>query len=206
MTEEVYFYEPQFGHGLPHNPFYSIIGPRQIGWIASQSIDGIDNIAPYSFFGAFSVEPPIIGFTSEGWKDTVQNIKQTGEFCWNLVSRDLVNAMNATSSRVPHEVDEFKLANITKAECKLIKVKRVMSSPVSFECRLCDIKQLNSFNGTVLNRWLVLGEVVGVHIQKKFLSGGAYQTAKARPVMRAGGKSEYFEISNDYRFELQRPA
>lgn len=205
MTSEFHFYEPHLGHGLPHNPFYAIMGPRMIGWIATRSREGVDNIAPYSFFGAYSVEPPIIGFSSEGWKDSVENIRNTGVFCWNLVSYDLAHAMNTTSKPVSAEVDEFSLAGIQKRECQVISAARVANSPVTFECRLTDLSQLKSSAGDLLDRWLVLGEVVGVHICTMFLENGVYQTAKARPIMRGGGKSEYYEISSELRFDMVRP-
>lgn len=205
MTPEFHFYEPRLGHGLSHNPFYAIMGPRMIGWIATRSRDGVDNLAPYSFFGAYSVDPPIIGFSSEGWKDSVENARNTGEFSWNLVSRDLAQAMNLTSQPVSADVDEFSLAGIQKSDCRLISPKRVADSPVSFECRLSDLIQLRSSSNVLLNRWLVLGEVVGVHICKTFLVDGIYQTAEARPILRAGGKAEYFEISSELRFEMKRP-
>ncbi|EWS65769.1 Flavin reductase like domain protein [Hydrogenophaga sp. T4] len=205
MATEFHFYEPRHGHGLPHNPFYAIMGPRLIGWIATRSQDGVDNIAPYSFFGAYSVEPPIIGFSSEGWKDTVENVKKTGEFTWSLVSRDLAEVMNQTSAPVAPEVDEFSMAGIQKGDCRIISAKRVENSPVSFECRLSDLIRLKSSASEALDRWLVLGEVVGVHIRSDLLINGAYQTAKAEPILRAGGKSEYFGISDEDRFEMMRP-
>lgn len=205
MTSEFHFYEPRHGHGLAHNPFLAILGPRMIGWIATRSHEGVDNLAPYSFFGAYSVDPPIIGFTSEGWKDTVENVKSTGEFSWNLVSRDLAQPMNLTSQPVPAEVDEFVLAGLHKSECRTISARRVSDSPVTFECRLSELRQLKSSSGTPLDRWLVLGEVVGAHISKSFLENGIYRTEKARHILRGGGKDEYFEISPALRFEMSRP-
>lgn len=85
----MHFYQPVQGHGLTHDPLNSIIAPRPIGWISSISAAGQVNLAPYSFFNVFNYSPPIIGFASTGWKDSVQNIQQSGEFCWNLVSRPL---------------------------------------------------------------------------------------------------------------------
>jgi len=75
-----YSYEPKNGHGLPHDPFNSIVGPRAIGWISTKSRVGVCNLAPYSFFNAFNYVPPIIGFSSIGYKDTVRNVQETGEF------------------------------------------------------------------------------------------------------------------------------
>ncbi|HKT91345.1 MAG TPA: flavin reductase family protein, partial [Paraburkholderia sp.] len=82
-----YFYDPAQGHGLPHDPFKAIVAPRMIGWISSRAHSGVLNLAPYSFFGAFATFPPIIGFCSEGRKDSISNIEETGEFVWNLTSK-----------------------------------------------------------------------------------------------------------------------
>ncbi len=103
----MYFYQPSQGHGLPHDPLNAIIGPRPIGWIASQDAEGQRNLAPYSFFNCFNYRPPIIGFASSGWKDSVRNIVETKEFVWNLATRPLAMAMNETSASIPHHEDEF---------------------------------------------------------------------------------------------------
>ena len=103
----MYFYQPSQGHGLPHDPLNAIIGPRPIGWIASQDAEGQRNLAPYSFFNCFNYRPPIIGFASSGWKDSVRNIVETKEFVWNLATRPLAEAMNETSASIPHHEDEF---------------------------------------------------------------------------------------------------
>ena len=87
MPTDIHFYEPRLGHGLPHDPFNAIVGPRPIGWISSHDAQGRLNLAPYSFFNAFNYTPPIIGFSSVGFKDTVRNAQQTGEFVWNLATR-----------------------------------------------------------------------------------------------------------------------
>jgi Flavin reductase like domain len=113
-ASNIYSYDPAKGHGLRHDPFYSIVGPRPIGWISSRDGGGRSNLAPYSFFNAFCDEPYIIGFCSNGWKDTVSNIAETREFVWNLATRPNASAMNASSASVPHEVDEFVLAGFQK--------------------------------------------------------------------------------------------
>ena len=153
----MYFYEPANGHGLPHDPFNAIVGPRPIGWISSLGADGIANLAPYSFFNAFNYHPPIIGFSSTSPKDSYHNIAATGEFAWNLVTRPLAEAMNASSASVPASVDEFTLAGVTPAASRLIRAPRVAQSPVSFECRLSQIVQLHSAAGAAIEAWLVLG-------------------------------------------------
>ena len=112
-----HYYEPRLGHGLPHDPFSAIVGPRPIGWISSQSPEGRVNLALYSFFNAFSYTPPIIGFASIGWKDTVANIEATKQFVWNLATRALMEAMNATSAAAAPDVDEFALAGESTGTC-----------------------------------------------------------------------------------------
>lgn len=205
MTEQCHFYEPRKGHGLPHDPFKSIIAPRPIGWVSSQNDEGQLNLAPYSFFNAFCAAPPIIGFASAGWKDSVANIKATGEFCWHLATRSLAEKMNTSSASVGSEVDEFALAGLTPTASSVVKVPRVLEAPVTFECRLSQLIQLESADGEKLDNWLVLGEVVGVHIDQHLLADGIYQTAAAEPIMRAGGPASYYTINDDVRFEMERP-
>ena len=202
---DVYFYEPADGHGLPHDPFNALVAPRPIGWISSRSAAGVLNLAPYSFFNAFNYKPPIIGFASNGYKDSVSNISETGEFVWNLATRPLAEAMNATSATVQHEVDEFELGALTAEPSRVVGVPRVAESPVSMECRLSQLVQLTGADGSPVTSWLVLGEVVGVHIREDLLENGVYHTARARPVVRGGGPTTYFEITDETRFDLTRP-
>lgn len=201
----MYFYEPAKGHGLPHDPLNAIVGPRPIGWIASLDGQGRRNLAPYSFFNCFNYRPPIIGFASSGWKDSVQNIVESKEFVWNLTTRDLAVQMNETSASLAHGEDEFARAGLTPAESRLVRAPRVAESPVNFECRLSQCIQLTAADGSPIESWLVLGEVVAVHIDDSLLEEGIYQTAKAQPVLRAGGPSAYYAISEDQRFDLVRP-
>ncbi len=200
---DVHFYQPALGHGLPHDPFNSIVGPRPIGWISSRAADGGLNLAPYSFFNGFNYTPPIIGFSSIGAKDTLANVRATGEFGWNLVTRPLADAMNASCVAVGPEVDEFELAGLTPLASRVIDVPRVAESPVSFECRVSQIVQLQSAAGDAIESWLVLGEVVGVHIARHLLHEGIYQTAAAQPILRAGGPADYFELGALFR--MRRP-
>jgi flavin reductase (DIM6/NTAB) family NADH-FMN oxidoreductase RutF len=203
---DLHSYKPANGHGLKHDPFNAIIAPRPIGWISSCDAEGRVNLAPYSFFNAFNYHPPLIGFSSTTWKDTVANIQRTGEFVWNLVTMDLAQAMNATSASVPHEVDEFALGNLTKLDSELVKPPRVAESPVSFECKLSEIVRLKGADGVEVDAWLTIGEVVMVHIDKRLIEDGVYQTAAARPIVRAGRRGDYFEIRPDAMFEMVRPA
>jgi flavin reductase (DIM6/NTAB) family NADH-FMN oxidoreductase RutF len=205
LYTDLHSYLPAQGHGLPHDPFNAIVGPRPIGWIATRSAGGGLNLAPYSFFNAFNYTPPIIGFASIGHKDTVRNIEATGEFVWNLVTRPLAEAMNASCAAVAPEVSEFDLAGLTPLASQVVKVPRVGESPVAFECRVTQILQLQGADGCQVPTWLTLGEVVAVHIARELLADGLYDTAAARPVLRGGGPADYFEISPGLRFRMFRP-
>lgn len=204
-ARDTHFYEPGSGTGLPHSPFNAIIAPRPIGWISSQSADGVLNLAPFSFFNAFNYEPPIIGFASNGPKDTLANAETTGEFCWNLVTDGLASAMNATSAAVPREVDEFTLSGLTPGTSRIVRVPHVSESPVVFECRTTQVVPLQTLAGTVTETRVVFGEVVGVHIARELLVDGVYQTALAKPVLRAGGPGDYFGLDSGQKFTMQRP-
>ena len=205
MSTERYTYQPRQGHGLPHDPLNAIIGPRPIGWISSHDGEGNHNLAPYSFFNCFNYTPPLIGFSSTGWKDSVANIDKTGEFVWNLATRPLAEAMNASSAPLPADKDEFHFAGLTTLPSNQVSALRVAESPVHFECRLTQCLRLQDADGNALQTWLVLGEVVQVHIASHLLEQGIYQTSRAQPILRAGGPSAYYGISEEQRFDLFRP-
>ncbi|MEO6016126.1 MAG: flavin reductase family protein [Polaromonas sp.] len=205
MSTNIHFYEPSKGHGLPHDPFNAIVGPRPIGWISSQDAQGSLNLAPYSFFNAFNYTPPIIGFASIGEKDSLRNIRQTREFCWNLATRAVAEQMNQSCAAVPPEVNEFELAGLTPVASRCVVVPRVQESPVSFECRLTQIVQLQGADGVTVPTWLVLGEVVGIHIAERLLRDGIYDTAASETILRGGGPADYFTVTKDNLFRMFRP-
>lgn len=198
-------YEPRLGHGLPHDPFNAIVGPRPIGWISTQSAAGATNLAPYSFFNAFNYVPPIVGFASIGHKDTVRNVQETGEFVWNLATRDLAEAMNQTCAAAAPEVSEFTLAGLTPLASTRVGPPRVAESPVTMECRSTQIVQLQGADGALVPTWLVLGEVVAVHIDTALLKNGVYDTARAGHILRAGGPADYFTVGPQQLFKMHRP-
>ncbi|KQR56808.1 Asp/Glu/hydantoin racemase [Acidovorax sp. Leaf160] len=198
-------YQPRQGHGLPHDPFNAIVGPRPIGWISTQNAAGALNLAPYSFFNAFNYVPPIVGFASIGAKDTLANVQATGEFVWNLATRDMAEAMNQTCAAVPPEVDEFTLAGLTPLASSLVAPPRVAESPVGFECRCTQILQLQGADGVQVPTWLVLGEVVAIHIDRAQLKDGIYDTAGAGHILRAGGPADYFTVGPEQLFKMFRP-
>lgn len=181
----------------------AIVAPRPIGWISTLSHSGISNLAPYSFFNMFNYVPPIIGFCSIDWKDSAENVAQTGEFVWNLVTRPLAEAMNASSAAVEATVDEFGLAGIAAAPSRLVKPHRVAASPVQFECRHTQTLRLQGVDGRPVDSWLILGEVVGIHIDPDMIEDGVYRTARADPVLRGGGWGDYFTLGELFR--MKRP-
>jgi flavin reductase (DIM6/NTAB) family NADH-FMN oxidoreductase RutF len=198
------FYRPSEGHGLPHNPFNAIVTPRPIGWISTRGTDGTDNLAPYSFFNAVAYTPPQVMFAStgtkadrDGTKDSVANIRDTGVFCVNIVEYAMRDAMNASSKTLPANVDEFAHAGLTREECQEIACARVAGAPAALECRLTQIIKLEGETN-----FLVLGEVVGVHMRDDCMVNGMFDVTKFQPLARLGYK-DYARI--DTLFSLVRP-
>ena len=204
-TRPHHFYEPAHGHGLAHDPLNAIVAPRPIGWVSTVSGDGVPNLAPYSFFNLFNYVPPIIGFASIGWKDSAANIAETGEFVWNLATRPLAEAMNASSAMVARDVDEFALAGLDTLPSKLVAPSRVALSPVQFECRHSQTLRLTSAAGEETESWLILGEVIGVHIAASAIVDGAYDLLAAGPITRGGGWGDYFTVLPENLFRMRRP-
>jgi flavin reductase (DIM6/NTAB) family NADH-FMN oxidoreductase RutF len=205
MTEltDFYFYQPASGHGLSHDPFKAIVAPRPIGWISTQDRQGRVNLAPYSFYNAFGDNPPIVGFSSGGRKDSIRNIEETGEFVANFVTKSLAEAMNQTSGAYAHDIDEMVLAGLTPAPCRLVAAPRVAESPAALECKLLQIVRLHDLNGKPLEQYLALGQVVGVHIAPAYLKNGLFDLIAAQPIMRAGYQSDYVEAYHP--FQMVRP-
>nr|WP_222124952.1 flavin reductase family protein [Variovorax boronicumulans] len=203
IHDDLHSYEPRSGHGLPHDPFNAIVGPRPIGWVSTRSAAGLVNLAPYSFFNAFNYVPPIVGFASIGRKDSLANVEQTGEFVWNLATRPLAEAMNASCAAVPPDVNEFELAGLTPVASQRVAPPRVGESPVAFECKLSQLIRLQGADGQAVDTWLVLGEVVQVHIARTLLQDGIYDTAAGQPILRGGGPADYFGLGE--KFLMRRP-
>lgn len=199
-----HYYETAKGHGLKHDPIAAIVGPRVIGWIGSRSAEGQLNLAPYSFCNVFNYRPPVIAFSSVGYKDSVRNAIETGVFTWNLATRVLAEKMNETS--VERDVREFELSGLTPLTGRQVDAPRVAESPVSLECRLTQHFRLQNAAGQELDTWMVLGEVVAAHISRHCLVDGVYQTALPGPILRAGGPGDFFEVTDATRFFMRRPA
>ena len=181
------FYETaRDDHGLPFNPIKAIIAPRPIGWITTMSSQGEINLAPYSYFNGFSTRPPIVGFSSEGHKDSVAFVEQTREFVCNLVTYDLREQMNITSGPAARGINEMELAGLEPAPSRLVKPPRVAASPCALECKLLQVVALNDLSGASADSYLVLGQVVGVHIDDRFIKNGMVDTAAMQPIARCG--------------------
>jgi flavin reductase (DIM6/NTAB) family NADH-FMN oxidoreductase RutF len=171
---------------LPHDPFKAIVAPRPIGWISTRARDGRINLAPYSFFNGFSSAPPIVGFSSEGWKDSASFAKESGEFVANLATHDLRVPMNETSAPLPRGDNEFPHAGLTMAECRLVAAPRVAESPAALECKVVEVVEIKSLSGVLTGAVLTLGEVVAFHIDERFLLDGRFETARAHALARCG--------------------
>lgn len=200
---DFHFYEPASGHGLPHDPFKAIVAPRPIGWISSIDSAGRVNLAPYSFFNAVCDTPPMVMFSSSGWKDSVSNIQSTGEFVCNLVTRDLAAKMNLTSAMLPHGVNEFEFARLESAPSCLVRPPRVADAPAALECRMVQIVKLRSLDGVDLDQYVTIGQVIGVHINRAYLKDGHFQLLATHPVQRAGYAADYTEATDG--FQMKRP-
>ena len=197
------FYETaKNDHGLPYNPFKAIVAPRPIGWITSMSSRGEINLAPYSFFNAISDRPPIVLFSSEGLKDSPAFVEETKEFVCNLATFELRNVMNDTSGDYPRGVNEMKECGITPAPSRLVRPPRVAASPCALECKLLRIVHLDDLDGRPSNRYVAFGQVVGVHIDDRFISNGRLDTAAMRPIARCG-YSDYAVVNEV--FAMTRP-
>jgi len=198
------FYQPKNGHSLPHNPFSAIVSPRPIGWISTRGKDGVDNLAPYSFFNAVAYEPPQVMFAStslkEGrhmGKDSVANIDETGVFCVNIVEYAMRDAMNATSASNPEGGDEFTHAGVERAECETIACSRVAMAPATLECKLLQIVPLAGEHNLI-----VIGEVTGVHLRDDCVVDGVFDVTCYQPLARLGYQ-DYTRV--DGLFSLSRP-
>jgi flavin reductase (DIM6/NTAB) family NADH-FMN oxidoreductase RutF len=199
------FYEPRKkNHGLPHDPFKAIVAPRPIGWITSTSARGEINLAPYSYFNGVSSDPPMVMFASEGKKDSVVFIEETREFVCNLATFELRHQMNTTSGPYPRGVDEMREAGLEPAPSVLVKPPRVKASPCAMECKWLQTVRLDDVDGKTTQRYIVFGQVVGIHIDERFITDGLLDTAAMMPIARAG-YHDYFVGTPQTKFSLRRP-
>ena len=203
------FYEPKDGHGLPHDPFKAIVAPRPIGWVSTLDTEGRANLAPYSFFNGCGDRPPYVMFAQTGpkkpggelVKDTVTNCRETGEFACSLVSEALKDAMNVSTEAFDACVDEFEKAGLAKGAGRAVKVPHVADAPAVLECRTHQVVELPAWKDEWLNI-VVIGEVVGVHVNEANLKDGILDVLSYNPVARMGYK-DYTTVTG--RWEMDRP-
>lgn len=190
-------------HGLPHDPFKALIAPRPIGWISTLAADGVANLTPYSFFNGVASEPPLVMFSSAMRKDSQRNAEETGEFVCTLATWDLREAMNASAAMVGPEVDEFSLAGLEMLPSRLVKPPRVKASPVHLECIYVETVKLKTRNGEKHPFYeMIIGEVVGIHIDDAFIKDGIVDIAAMKPISRLG----YHDYAvTDELFTMRRP-
>jgi flavin reductase (DIM6/NTAB) family NADH-FMN oxidoreductase RutF len=186
----VIFYEPgrHDRDQLAHDPFKAIVAPRPIGWISTVDGAGAVNLAPYSFFNAFGENPPMLGFSSTGAKDSQAFAGEVQEFVWNLVTAELIGAMNETSAPLPRGDSEFVRAGLEMAPSQLVGAPRVAAARCAMECRVTHHLQLRDVAGRATDQHLVIGQVVGVHLDETAIEAGVVDTAALRPVARLGGR------------------
>jgi flavin reductase (DIM6/NTAB) family NADH-FMN oxidoreductase RutF len=197
------FYEP---HARPavfkHDPFKALIVPRPIGWVTTMSRKGEINLAPYSYFNAFNSSPGVIGFSSEGRKDSVTFAEETREFVWNLATYGLRDPMNETSAPLPRGVSEFDPAGLDTEASRIVKPPRIKGVSAALECKWLQTLKIKDLNGHDLDNWVVFGQVVGVYIDDRFIKDGKVDTAAMQPIARLG-YNEYAVV--DAVFSMQRP-
>jgi flavin reductase (DIM6/NTAB) family NADH-FMN oxidoreductase RutF len=201
------YYEPGVTpHGLPHDPFKSCVIPRPIGWISTVDRGGRHNLAPYSQFQNVTFNPPIVMFSANqntrgDRKDSVRNAEDTGEFVWNMATYDLREAVNKSAEELPHGVDEFEHAGLTKLASRLVKPARVAGSPVQFECVYLNTLRFPGVPpmGTAD---VVFGRVVAVHIDDEVLTGeGLIDVLKIKPLARMG-YYDYTYVDNQFQMVI----
>jgi len=202
------FYEPaKRDHGLPRDPFKACVVPRPIGWVTTQDKAGRINLAPFSFFNAIAGDPPMVCWAPGGLKgdgkekDSLVFAREGGEFTCNLATWDLRDEMNLTSAGLPDGQNEADFARLTLVPARLVRPPRVQESPIHLECRVWQILDLPpDRNGEPNN--LVIGTVVGVHIDDTVLNDGRVDLGRVRPIARLG-YMDYAVV--DTIFSMQRP-
>jgi flavin reductase (DIM6/NTAB) family NADH-FMN oxidoreductase RutF len=196
------FYEPRKkNHGLPHDPFTAIVGPRPIGWITSMSAKGEVNLAPYSFFNTVSSDPPMVMFASDGRKDTLHFVEETGEFVCNLAVWDLRDQVKESSWTYPRGVNEMAETGLAAVSSVLVKPPRVGASPCALECKWLQTVRLTDLDGKPAPRFIAFGQVIGIHIDERFIKSGRLDTAAMKPIARAGYQ-DYFVSTEEARFSV----
>ena len=198
------FFEPEKRDRtlFPHDPFKGLVVPRPIGWISSMSKAGQVNLAPYSFFNGVLSRPRIVSFCSETEKDAATFAVESGEFAWSMATWDLRDKMNATSEGLPRGQSEFEFAGLATAPCRLVRAPRVADSPAAMECKVTQVVRVLDVEGRETGGVVVYGQVIGVHIDERFMKDGRFDLAAVQPIARCG-YDEYTVVERV--FSLKRP-
>ena len=186
------YYEPDRDVGpYFHDHVKALVAPRPIGWISSLSPTGIANLAPYSFFNILATGPTIVGFGSCLRKDSQANVEESGEFVCNIPTYDLREAVNGSSVQVGRDQDEFDLLGLEKAPSVRIKPPRVAAAPAHLECVYLGSVPLYTVAGDRHEFTLILGQVVAIHIDDRFIRDGRVDAESMRHLSRLG----YFDFT-----------
>ena len=192
-------------HGFKHDPFKALVAPRPIGWISTISSEGTLNLAPYSFFNAVAARPNYVMFTSVERKDSLRNIEDNGEFACSLSTWDTREGMNMSSAPVDYLADEFALANLKTAPSQFVKPPRVARAPAALECKHWKtIEMPDVVPGGDEGHFVIIGQVIGIYIDDKYIHEGIVSTAEMRPLARMG-YMDYGVITPETTFVLERP-
>ena len=198
MAETFRVINPDDHRGELHFLLNAIIAPRPIAWISTIDTAGVNNIAPHSYTTVCSTEPPVVAFVSNGRKDTLNNVEATGDFVYNVVTEQHCEAMNLSSADAPPHVDEFTLTGIQALPSDHVRSMRVADAPIAMECRVVDIHRVPGAES-----WIVMGEVVQIHVADSAFTGNRIDPGKWRPVLRTSG-SGYTRIGEP--FAMKRPS
>jgi flavin reductase (DIM6/NTAB) family NADH-FMN oxidoreductase RutF len=199
------FYEPgkRDRSVLSHDPFKSLVAPRPIGWISTLGRAGHVNLAPYSFFNAVAEGPLMLAFSSQGPKDSATFATEIDEFVWNLVTYELREPMNETSAPLARGDSEFQRAGLKMAPSRLVAPPRVAASPCAMECKVVHHLELQDLDGNTFGQHLVIGQVVGIHLDERVIVDGVVNTGTLHTIARCGGPGDYALVERT--FELLRP-
>ncbi len=197
------FYDPRTEpHGLAHSPVNALVCPRPIGWVTTLTRTGTVNLAPYSFFNLVSGYPPVVIFSSGPKKDSQTNAEETGEFVYNMATWELREVMNASSADFAGHESEPEKLGLEMIPSLKVKPPRVARSPVHFECKYMKTVDLVGSDGKKNRSSIVIGEVVGIHIDDSLITNGMVDITRARPIARLG-YMDYCVV--DEVFEMMRP-
>ena len=193
-----------------HTVYNALVTPRPIGWISTLGVDGVINLAPFSFFNSLCAEPPCVMYCPNSFKpgtrerkDSLTNVKVSGEFVFSMCTYDQREQMIITAAHSPSTVDEMAQAGVEAAPSVNVKPPRVKASPIAMECKLLQVVDLPSSNSGSQNN-MVIGQVVGIHVADEVISDGIIDVKKINPLARLG-YLDYATLDLDNLFSLQPP-